>query len=64
VEKMRRDNLNRKCNPREGWAEASRALSVTGDDALIWPEFPNEHDAHIVWDVQHSDCKRDEPDVK
>ena len=36
-------------HPREGWAEASRALAASGDDALVWPEFPNEGDAELIW---------------
>ena len=38
-----------KRHPREGWAEASRSLSATGDDALVWPEFGNEDDAKLAW---------------
>lgn len=34
---------------RQGWAEASKALAASGDDALIWPEFPNEDDAQLEW---------------
>ena len=36
-------------HPREGWAEASRALAEAGDDALVWPEFGNESDAELIW---------------
>ena len=36
-------------HPREGWADASRALAASGDDALVWPEFPNEGDAELIW---------------
>jgi antitoxin MazE len=35
--------------PREGWAEASKALAAAGDDALVWPEFANEEDAQLEW---------------
>jgi len=35
--------------PREGWEEASRELSAVNDDELIWPEFPNEDDAELIW---------------
>ena len=35
-------------HPREGWAEASRALAATGDDALVWPELPNEDNAELI----------------
>ena len=38
---------NRK--PRDGWAEVSRALSLAGDDELVWPEFSNEDDAKLIW---------------
>lgn len=34
---------------REGWTEASRELSETGDDALVWPEFVNEGDEKLAW---------------
>lgn len=34
---------------REGWAEASRGLAETGDDALVWPEFVNEGDEKLAW---------------
>jgi len=34
---------------REGWAEASKALAATGDDALIWPEFANADDTDLRW---------------
>ena len=36
-------------HPREGWAEVSRVLAASGDDALVWPEFPNEGDAELIW---------------
>lgn len=36
-------------SPREGWAEASRAVAQAGDDALVWPEFGNEADEGLVW---------------
>ena len=35
--------------PREGWAEASRAVAEAGDDQLIWPEFGNEDDDALTW---------------
>lgn len=35
--------------PRAGWAEAARAISEAGDDALVWPEFPNSGDAELEW---------------
>lgn len=38
-----------KKRPREGWAEASRALAEAGDDALVWPEFGNIGDAELIW---------------
>ena len=38
-----------KHHPREGWAEASRAIAEAGDDALVWPEFSNDDDADIKW---------------
>jgi antitoxin MazE len=36
-------------HPRSGWAEASKALAESGDDALVWPEFGNEGDADLEW---------------
>ena len=38
-----------KATPRSGWAVASRELADAGDDALAWPEFPNEADARLKW---------------
>ena len=35
--------------PREGWAEASRAIAEAGEDALVWPEFGNEADDELTW---------------
>jgi antitoxin MazE len=34
---------------RAGWAEASRAVAATDDDALVWPEFGNAADADLKW---------------
>jgi antitoxin MazE len=34
---------------RAGWAEDSKALAVTGDDALVWPEFGNADDRDLTW---------------
>lgn len=28
--------------PREGWAEASRAIAADEDESLVWPELANE----------------------
>lgn len=36
-------------SPREGWAEASRAIAGAGDDAPVWPDFGNEADEALVW---------------
>ncbi len=36
-------------HPRSGWAETSKALAESGDDALVWPEFGNEGDADLEW---------------
>jgi len=38
-----------KRRPREGWAEASKAIVEAGDDALVWPEFANVGDADLRW---------------
>jgi antitoxin MazE len=35
--------------PREGWAEASKAIAAAGDDALVLPGFANEADATLKW---------------
>lgn len=34
---------------REGWAEASKALAESGDDALVMGEFGNVDDAELAW---------------
>ena len=34
---------------RAGWAEASRKIAATGDDALAWPEFANAGDDELRW---------------
>lgn len=34
--------------PREGWAEASRAIAAD-DEGLAWPEFANEGDRALLW---------------
>lgn len=34
---------------RDGWAEASRRIADSGDDALVWPEFANADDARLKW---------------
>ena len=34
---------------RADWAEASRAIAVADDDALVWPEFTNSGDADLAW---------------
>ena len=38
-----------KSNAREGWAAASQRIATAGDDALVWPDFPNEGDAELQW---------------
>lgn len=35
--------------PREGWAQASRALAASGDDEVAWPEFGNAEDVALQW---------------
>ena len=35
--------------PRTGWADASRQQALSGDDALILPEFANEADVDLKW---------------
>lgn len=34
---------------REGWAEASKALAESGDDALVMGEFANAGDTEGAW---------------
>ena len=34
---------------RSGWADAAKELAENGDDALVWPEFPNEGDQSLTW---------------
>lgn len=34
---------------RVGWAQASKAIAATGDDALVWPEFGNADDSGLAW---------------
>ena len=36
-------------SPREGWAQASKALAEEGDDADIWPAFAHSEDASLTW---------------
>jgi antitoxin MazE len=35
--------------PREGWAEASKALAAARGSGLVWPEFGNEGDKDWTW---------------
>jgi antitoxin MazE len=34
---------------RAGWADASRELAATGEDALVWPEIANAGDETLEW---------------
>lgn len=36
-------------SPREGWAQASAAITAAGDDRPVWPEFVNEGDEAFEW---------------
>jgi antitoxin MazE len=38
-----------KRKPRVGWADASKKIAEAGDDALVWPEFPNADDNDLYW---------------
>ncbi|MBU3593711.1 AbrB/MazE/SpoVT family DNA-binding domain-containing protein [Polynucleobacter sp. 71A-WALBACH] len=38
-----------KKNPREGWAEDSKAISEAGEDILVLGDFMNEADEDWVW---------------
>jgi antitoxin MazE len=35
--------------PRAGWAEDAKRIAENNDDALVWPEFPNEDDSELKW---------------
>ncbi len=39
----------RRPNPRDGWAEASKAIAAAGEDRLVWPEFGNKDDEALRW---------------
>lgn len=34
---------------RSGWADASKAIALAGDDALVMPEYANADDAVLSW---------------
>ena len=34
---------------REGWAEASKAITASGDGRLVWSEFGNAGDSEFAW---------------
>lgn len=34
---------------RSGWADASKAIVASDDDALVWPEFANAGDDELTW---------------
>jgi antitoxin MazE len=36
-------------HPRQGWAEASKAIADAGDDLPEWREFGNAGDRELVW---------------
>jgi antitoxin MazE len=38
-----------KKNPREGWAEDSKAIFAAGEDGLVLGDFMNEGDEDWVW---------------
>jgi antitoxin MazE len=38
-----------KNKPRQGWAEASKAIAEAGDDALVLGDFPNADDKDLRW---------------
>ena len=35
--------------PRGGWADEAQRIAEADDDALIWPEFPNDADSELKW---------------
>lgn len=48
-----RDNVNEMSSlapvRREGWAEDAKRLADENDDALVWPEIPNDGDEDLAW---------------
>ena len=38
-----------KNKPRHGWAEASKAIAASGDDALVLGDFANADDEDLQW---------------
>jgi len=38
-----------KGTPRQGWAEASKAIVARSEDKLLIPDFANEADADWTW---------------
>jgi antitoxin MazE len=38
-----------KRKPRDGWADASKALAAAGQGGLVWPEFGNAGDKDWTW---------------
>ena len=38
-----------KRTPREGWADASRAVAAGAGEGLVWPEFANVGDSDLRW---------------
>lgn len=36
-------------SPRAGWKKAAKEVAAMGEDALIWPEFPNTDDESLQW---------------
>lgn len=38
-----------KSHPREGWAEAAKAIAEAGDHILVMPAFANADDEALEW---------------
>jgi antitoxin MazE len=38
-----------KRKPRQGWADAGKALAAAGEGGLVWPEFGNDWDKDWTW---------------
>ncbi len=49
LEKGRVILMPAKVHPRAGWAEAAAQIAMSGDAALVWPEFGNAGDDELVW---------------
>jgi len=49
MEKETKDTRPPAHRARERWAEASKAIADSGEDAMVMGEFPNADDAELTW---------------